>query len=271
MKPPSFPSALRAATDAACRAGKLMHAHLSKPKKVNETTLHDIKLELDVRCQRIITQSLAKAFPGIPVLGEEGIDPVAENAPFRWVVDPIDGTVNFARGIPHASVSIALQQSSPAGYQTVVGVIHDPFMQDTWTATLPGPARRNGRIIHVSTRPRLAEAIVSVGFAKSSQSLEQLLPLFAALTPKVCKIRLMGSAALALAYVADGRFDAYLEAGIRLWDVAAGGLILQRAGGIFDIQPLGPDHRYSLVSNNQLLDRPLRRIIRSAKTFPHAA
>ncbi len=267
---PSLPSALAAATAAASRAGDLMRANLSRPKKVNEATLHDIKLDLDVRCQRLITQSLAKAFPAIPVLGEEGIDPVAEKAPFRWVVDPIDGTVNFARGIPHASVSIALQQSTPSGFQTVVGVVHDPFMRETWTATLRSAARRNGKVIHVSSRPRLAEAVVSVGFAKSSQSLEQLLPLFAALTPKVCKLRLMGSAALALAYVADGRFDAYIEAGIRLWDVAAGGLIIQRAGGVFDIQSLGQGHRYSLVSNNSLLDRPLRRVIRSAMTFPLA-
>ncbi|MEY3275073.1 MAG: hypothetical protein RL153_338, partial [Verrucomicrobiota bacterium] len=246
--------------------GRLMRANLSRPKKVNEVALHDIKLDLDVRCQRLITRSLAKACPSIPVLGEEGIDPVAESAPFRWVVDPIDGTVNFARGIPHACVSIALQQATPSGHTTVAGVVHDPFMNETWTATATGPARRNGRVIHVSQRGRLADAVVSVGFAKNSQSLEQLLPLFAALTPKVCKLRLMGSAALALAYVADGRFDAYVEGGIRLWDVAAGGLVIQRAGGLFEIQPIGPGHRYSLVCNNGLLDRPLRRVIRSAST-----
>jgi len=260
--------ALEAAQTAALAAGKLMRANLARPKKVNEVALHDIKLDLDVRCQRLITRSLAKAFPSIPVLGEEGIDPVAEAAPFRWVVDPIDGTVNFARGIPHACVSIALQESTPTGHRTVVGVVHDPFMQDTWTATADGPARCNGRVIHVSRRARLAEAVVSVGFAKSSQSLDQLLPLFAALTPKVCKLRLMGSAALALAYVADGRFDAYVEGGIRLWDVAAGGLVVQRAGGVFDIQPIGPGHRYSLVCNNTLLDRPLRRVMRAASATP---
>lgn len=268
---PSLPRALAAASAAALQAGRLMHAHLHRPKKVNEATLHDIKLDLDVRCQRLITQSLARAFPSIPVLGEEGVDPVAEQAPFRWVVDPIDGTVNFARGIPHASVSIALQQATSSGYQTVVGVIHDPFLHETWTATATTAARRNGRRIHVSDRARLAEAVVSVGFAKSNHALDQLLPLVAHLTPRVCKLRLMGSAALALAYVAEGRFDAYIEAGIRLWDVAAGGLIVQRAGGVFEIQPIGPAHRYSLVCNNRLLDPPIRRILRAAPLRPKPA
>ena len=265
MKSSSVLSALKSSEAAARAAGQLMRAHLRRTKKVNESTPHDIKLELDVRCQKLITRMLATDFPEIPVLGEEGRDEAAEAAAARWVVDPIDGTVNFAYGIPHACVSIALQVRGNDGFETVAGVVHDPFMDETWTATATGPARMNGRKIRVSSRKTLGEAIVSMGFAKSTGSLNLMLPVFGKLVHEVRKIRLMGSAALALTYVADGRFDGYIEAGIRLWDIAAGGLILQRAGGRFEINALpGEDYKYSLNSNNGLIHEGLARIAADA-------
>ena len=142
-------------------------------------------------------------------------------------VDPIDGTVNFAYGIPHAAVSIALQVRTADGFHSEVGVVYDPFMNDLWTAIRGKPARLNGRITQVSTRARLDESIVSLGFAKNQDSLEAAQADFLELTHRVRKLRIMGSAALALTYVACGRFDAYVEAGVRLWDIAAGGLIVE--------------------------------------------
>src|ERR1700759_64318 len=101
--------ALASVIDAAKAAGAVMRKNLNAEKKANEITAHDIKLELDVRCQKLIEKKLHAAFPKISLLGEEG-DAGDESAEYRWVVDPIDGTVNFAHGIPHASVSIALQK-----------------------------------------------------------------------------------------------------------------------------------------------------------------
>src|SRR5205085_11630814 len=143
-------------------------------------------------------------------LGEEGIagDP---SAPAGWVVDPIDGTVNFAYGIPHACVSIALQGQSanrnvsisnstsanrmpkPQGrsvpgaatYETIVGVVYDPFCDELWTATSSGPARLNGKLIHVSEREKLSEAIISIGFAKQRSTMQKTLPAFAQLIHRV--------------------------------------------------------------------------------------
>src|SRR5688572_16448411 len=109
MKPTNLRSALTSAVAAAHAAGQLMRAHWHKPKKINEAVQHDIKLELDVRCQKLIQRKLRAAFPGIAVLGEEGVAG-DQAASWRWVIDPIDGTVNFAYGIPHACVSIALQR-----------------------------------------------------------------------------------------------------------------------------------------------------------------
>jgi len=257
--------ALATAVRAAHGAGTLMRTHLNVAKRANEVTQHDIKLELDVRSQKLIEKMLLKAFPQSALLGEEGIvgDPESE---YRWVVDPIDGTVNFAYTIPHASVSIALQHrpAKPGaaayedGYETVAGVVYDPFMKELWTGIRGQPARLNGKLIHVSKRRDIREGMVSIGFAKTRQTLMATLPYFNRLVHRVRKIRIMGSAAISLAYVGSGRFDAYIEAGIRLWDIAAGGLIVECAGGEFWRQQVGRDYRYRMIASNGLLRRHLR-------------
>ncbi len=267
MKSVRLPAALEASVSAARRAGELMRRNLRRTKKINEATAHDIKLELDVRCQRVITRALLAEYPDIPVLGEEGYDDaVVQAAEWRWVVDPIDGTVNYAHGIPHACVCIALQarRGDVAGaFETVTGVVLDPFQDELWTALQGKPARLNGRVIRVSRRRKLADAVVSLGFAKSQRTLDQMLPVFQDLMPRVRKIRLMGAAGLALTYVADGRFDAYLEAGVRLWDIAAGGLIVECAGGEFGRELIETDHRYAVNVNNGLINAELKRILKA--------
>jgi myo-inositol-1(or 4)-monophosphatase len=269
--------ALQSAVAAAQAAGRIMRDNLRSPKKITSATQHDIKLELDVRCQKRIEKMLRSAFPDVAILGEEGIlgDPQAE---YRWVVDPIDGTVNFTYGIPHAAVSIALQArqrgsgsrsrvsnsnpkftSHPGEYNTLLGVVYDPFCNELWTAVQGQPARLNGRAIHVSNRRKLSEAIISIGFAKESSTMGKMLPTLNELIGRVRKIRIMGSAALALVYVASGRVDAYLEYGLRLWDIAAGGLMIESAEGEFWHRPVEGEYAYRIVANNGLLRRELRR------------
>jgi len=253
MTPIELKRSLAAAAQAAQAAGKLMRQNLRAKKVVNAKTSHDIKLELDVRCQKLIERILRTAFPKIAVLGEEG-DSGAVNEARRWVVDPIDGTVNFAYGIPHACVSIALQeQCRPGIYETVVGVIYDPFTDEIWTAIRGGPARLNGEIIRVSARQELKESILCVGFAKSRHSLERALPHFIWLARRVRKMRMMGAAALGLAYVASGRFDAYIERGVSLWDIAAGGLIIECAGGRFWTEKIPGRQKIRMVASNGLI------------------
>ena len=135
-----------------------MRKNLRESKHVNDASQHDIKLELDVRCQKTIERILKKGFAAASILGEEG-DSGNASSEFRWVVDPIDGTVNFAYGIPHACVSIALdQRQSDGSYRTVIGVVFEPFTDELWTAIRGKPAFLNGRRIQVSdtsvwTRP----------------------------------------------------------------------------------------------------------------------
>jgi myo-inositol-1(or 4)-monophosphatase len=266
------PDALEVMEEAARKAGALMRKNLRLAKRINSAEQHDIKLELDVRCQKLIEKRLGEAFPQMAILGEEGIvgDPLAHD---RFVVDPIDGTVNFTYGIPHACVSIALQHRSnlktkskhpDAPFRTMAGLVFDPFSDELFTAVRGQPAKLNGTTIRASERTRLEESIISVGFAKSAASLEKMLPQFNALVHKVRKIRIMGAAALAMVYVAAGRFDAYIEGGVRLWDVAAGGLILECAGGDFWHEPIGTDHTYRILANNGRLRRKLQNIARNA-------
>ncbi len=255
---------LTVAVSAARAAGRLMRANLRAAKKINEATQHDIKLELDVRCQKLIERALRRSFPGIPILGEEGIVGDLE-APVRWVVDPIDGTVNFSYGIPHACVSIALQERRGKTFRSIVGVVHDPFTDETWTAIRGQPARLNGTLIRVSQRGKLNEAIVALGFAKQKFTLERMLPTFNELIHRVRKVRIMGAAALSLVYVATGRMDAYVEYGLRLWDIAAGGLIIECAGGEFWHRPVAGDYAYEIVASNGRLRKKLERVGRRGR------
>jgi myo-inositol-1(or 4)-monophosphatase len=277
MKQVSSNKALASAVAAAKAAGAVMRKNLTAEKKANVITSHDIKLELDVRCQKLIERKLHAAFPKISLLGEEG-DSGDADAEYRWVVDPIDGTVNFAHGIPHASVSIALQKrvegrgsggekkragrghqlgTQNAKHETLIGVVYDPFQDELWTAIRGQPARMNGRPIRVSKHAKLNQCIVSIGFAKNRSSLERALPCFIWIARRVQKIRMLGSAALALTYVATGRLDAYIERGISLWDIAAGGLILECAGGKFWHEATHGPHKFRMIASNGLVHAKL--------------
>ncbi|MGA2685742.1 MAG: inositol monophosphatase family protein [Verrucomicrobiota bacterium] len=277
MKTISQKSSLATAIRAARAAGQIMRANWHKPKRVKVAEAHDIKLELDVRCQKLIEKILRSAFPQIPLLGEEG-DSGDVNAEYRWVVDPIDGTVNYFFGLPHAAVSIALQKSDEcrvtgdekkisnrapfhvtrhASHVTLLGVIYDPFTDELWTVVRGGPTRLNGRIVRVSRRSRLEEAVIAMGFSKSRENLEQSLPHLNRLARRAKKIRILGSAALELAYVASGRLDAYVERTINLWDIAAGALMVECSGGEFYTRP-APGGKFRMVADNGLLRRKLQ-------------
>ena len=269
MKKNELKRALACAVNAARSAGKLMRQNLGVVKKVNAATQHDVKLELDVQCQKLIEALVLKEFPHTAILGEEGVCG-DQSSDCRWVIDPIDGTVNYAYGIPHACVSIALQKVNADSVATrasggmVVGVVYDPFQDELWTAIEGEPARLNGKKIQVSDRSGLAEAIIGTGFAKEGKNIGKNLALFQALLPRVRKIRLTGSAALALTYVASGRFDAYVESGLRLWDIAAGRLILECAGGSYTDRPFGKETAYHVVACSQAVSKKIHRLALSA-------
>jgi myo-inositol-1(or 4)-monophosphatase len=214
---------------------------------------------LDVRCQKLIEKILHTAFPQISLLGEEGCSGDAKSE-YRWVVDPIDGTVNYFYGMPHAAVSIALQyrfKTQNLKFKTVLGVIYNSFTDELWTATLGGKTKLNGRVVRCSNRSRVGDSLVAMGFSKSKENLEKSLPHLNRLARCAKKIRIMGSAALELAYVASGRLDVYVERTINLWDIAAGALMVECSGGEMFLKEL-PDGRLRMCADNGLLRRKLQ-------------
>ncbi len=244
------PTFLEAAVSAARQAGELLRAHAGTELAVNEFHAHDIKLELDVRAQELITTALLSAFPDHAILGEEGTagDPASA---FHWIVDPIDGTVNYFYGIPHFCISIALRESGAI----VLGVIYDPSREEMWAVEKGGTPTLNGKPIRVSQRTELADAVLAVGVSKTKATISAGLPLLERYVRQARKCRLMGSAALDLAYVACGRFDAYIEQSVNLWDVAAGKILVEAAGGKFEMSPSAdnPD-KLSVVASSGRID-----------------
>jgi myo-inositol-1(or 4)-monophosphatase len=240
---------LAVAIEAAQAAGELLRAHFEKPLTVNATKAHDIKLEIDVMTQDLITKILLERFPDHALYGEEGV--VGDQSSlYQWVVDPLDGTVNFFYGIPHFCVSIALRRER----EVIAGAIYDPMRQELWSVKKDGAPLLNGRVIRVSERAQLAEAVVSIGLAKTSATINAGLPLLQEVVHRVRKCRMFGSAALDMAYVACGRLDAYIEQGISLWDIAAGSLLVQAAGGKVELEARTdmPDKFRIMASNGRL-------------------
>lgn len=223
---------LDAAIEAAQAAGRLQRENFGSELAVNEMLKHDIKLDLDVRSQELITRILLRKFPDHCIRGEEG-DSGDPEAGTEWIVDPIDGTVNYFYGIPHYCVSIAARRDG----EYAAAVVHDPMQNETWTVEKGGQPMLNGKPVHTSGRTRLADAVVTVGFSKSREAIEASFDRFKRISVEARKMRILGSAALALAYTACGRLDAYIEEQVSEWDIAAGRMLLEAAGGAFRAEP----------------------------------
>ena len=236
------------AADAAARihrahAGALLHID-------TKSTNTDLVTEVDRAAEAAIRQAIHGAFPTHAILGEEGGEGDGD-ARYRWIVDPLDGTVNYAHGFPVYAVSIALEIDGV----TAVGVVLDSARGERFAAIAGAGATRDGAPIAVSATQHPGEAMVGTGFAYGGGAVEENLALFARVLPQVRAIRRPGAAALDLCSVACGRYDAFWELDLRAWDVAAGALIVREAGGT--VSNLGgAPYRYRdaglLASNGRL-------------------
>ena len=219
---------LSRAVEAARAAGQKQRAALGSEMAVDDLSDHDVKLRLDRECQELITEMLLTTFPDHTVFGEEGGSAYGASE-YQWIVDPIDGTVNFFHNFPHFCAAIALQK----GGRTIAAVTYDPNRDECFTAEKGKGAFVNDKRLRVAARRDLGEAVLATGipfmgrpghgvFLKELHQIAQ----------KVSGVRRFGSAALDLAYVAAGRFDGYWERGLGKWDMAAGLLLVTEAGGM---------------------------------------
>jgi myo-inositol-1(or 4)-monophosphatase len=190
-----------------------------------KSTPTDLVSDADLQAERLIREGIAHARPDDALLGEEGDDRPGSSG-LRWVVDPLDGTVNFIFAIPHWAVSVAVQDE----HGTLAGAVFDPLRSELFTATRAGDAALGGEPIRASRCADLATAMIATGFNYDARVRAAQAKVLDGLISRVRDIRRFGSAALDLAWTAAGRYDAYFERGVRLWDVAAGVLICERAG-----------------------------------------
>jgi myo-inositol-1(or 4)-monophosphatase len=247
------PGGLREIAEAVAReAGHQLREAFAGPR-VNVTAKSsptDLVSEADHAAERLIRDRLSAARPGDGVLGEEGGDAEGTTG-LRWVVDPLDGTINFLFRIPQWAVSIACEDATG----TIVGVIYDPMRDELWSAERDGAALLDGRPIRGSDRTDLATALVATGFGYDADIRRRQAEVAAALLPQVRDIRRFGAAALDLAWAACGRIDAFYERGLNTWDRAAGELLCRRAGlSVRELEPSPPAAGGVVVAPEGLID-----------------
>jgi myo-inositol-1(or 4)-monophosphatase len=189
----------------------------------------DLVTQADVACQDAVRNVVLEAFPTHSLLGEENTpgNATQQRTEFRWVVDPIDGTTNYAHGVPHYCVSLALEQND----DLLVGAVFDPSRGECFTAMKGHGAWLNGQPIHVSNVATLSDSLAAVGFPYDLKPTSPDLLLFMELVYRCQGVRRTGSAALNLCYLAAGRFDVFWSYSTKIWDIAAGVLIIREAGG----------------------------------------
>jgi myo-inositol-1(or 4)-monophosphatase len=227
----AFADELAFGLEIAARAGRLLMERYERVERIDYKSARDVVTEVDHLSESLILGAIRGAFPGDAILAEESgehrtVEPGGKSIELvdgrTWVVDPLDGTINYANGIPFFCVSIALIVDG----RPSVGVVHDPGRRETFSATAGSEARLDGRPVNASDKEKLSDFVVSMALSgRSAPSRNR------AVRKAIRVPRSMGSAALALAYVANGRFDAFIQqGGLSNWDVAAAGLIAERGG-----------------------------------------
>jgi myo-inositol-1(or 4)-monophosphatase len=242
------------------RAGAILRDRVGQTHDIRFKGTIDMVTEADQASEALIVAELRSTFPTHGLLSEEGSGYESSESSLRWVVDPLDGTTNFAHGLPTFAVSIGLEDASTP----VLGVIYDPMRDELFSAYKAGGATLNGHPIQVSTIDRLITSLLATGFSYNLESRTRQIPAWSDLLTRVQGIRQTGSSALNLCYIASGRLDGYWERGIAPWDVTAGAVIVAEAGGtVSDYRGgLFRSDRREIVASNGLVHDQLLEVLR---------
>ena len=237
--------------DAARAAGELLRSRIDSIREVRHKGVVDLVTDVDVASEQLVSRAILEAFPTHTILGEEGGTSGGGDSRFRWIVDPIDGTTNYAHGFPLFCVSIGLEVDG----RLTLGVAYVPLADELFVAEAGQGATLNGQRISVSQTGDLRQAMLATGFPYDRAALPRALRSFETLSFASQAVRRVGSAVLDLCYVACGRFDAYWEHYVKPWDMAAGVLLVCEAGGVVtntDGSPFSVDGGQVLASNGRL-------------------
>lgn len=270
--------AVRLAADAARLQMKKFRGSLN----IQWKAATDPVTEVDKACEALIVKGIRKTFPTHAIVGEEGgaQGPTQDGAPFVWVIDPLDGTVNYSHGLPAFAVSIGVWERGlkpvkgklydPDYGTPLIGVVHAPALREVYVAERGKGAFCNGKRIRVSKQAKPLEAVLASGFAYHARATGENVREWIEVLRRFQAIRRMGSAAIDLAFTASGRFDGFWEYGLKAWDVAAAGLILQEAGGVVSNIHGKPYHlgKPGIVATNGKLQKPLLAALKKALARP---
>ena len=258
------PAFLQTAIDIVTRAGEIQLARQESGFRVSKKGTTDLVTEVDLECERMCREMLADRFPDHEILAEEGGASAQRGSRWRWVFDPLDGTTNYAHGLPIFSASLGLEIDG----RTEVGAVYDPSRRELFTAERGKGARLNGAPLRTTDTAALIDGLLVTGFPYGAlRSSGDLLEIFGAFILQSRAVRRLGSAALDLCYVAAGRFDGFWEQHLKHWDVCAGILIAQEAGGHvtgMDGSPFTPSAGHLIASNGPLHEEMLR-VIRECR------
>ena len=246
----NFEIELNIAKDASVIASKILINYKEKFNKILSDEGRDIKLKADIESELAIKKYL-ETYSEFPILGEESGANMELGNTF-WIVDPLDGTSNYSRDFPICCISIALMYEN----EIVLGLINDFNRNDIYESTINTKAKLNGIEIQVSSVDDLSKATLTTGFPAKGNFDQEFIKGFSENLLKWKKVRMIGSAAMSLAYVASGRFDQYQERGIFLWDVAAGLSLIRSAGGKFSYEAHSDDKfKLDIIANNGFLKK----------------
>lgn len=255
-----MPTSLDILADLARRAGEIQLARFRDVHRVEHKGTIDLVTEVDRECEALIVAELQRRFPGDDILAEEGSGE-RKGAGRRWIVDPLDGTVNYAHGFPFFCVSIALEEAGVLQ----AGAIYDPNRDELFLAECDRGATLNGRPIHVSKAAMLCESLLATGFAYNVHEEERFdnLDHFGRFVKRAQAVRRPGSAAIDLAWVACGRIDGFWELFLKPWDMAAGVLLVREAGGevtAFDGSAF-PLYGTEILASNGLIHEEMQQVL----------
>lgn len=248
---PTSAQLLATAVEAVVRAGDLQMARFGTGVRVDKKGTIDLVTEVDLEVERMFRALIAARFPDHDILAEE-LGQSTRGSRYRWVFDPLDGTTNYAHGLPIFCSTLALERDG----QAIVGAVFDPNRRELFTAERGVGAWLNGDPLHVSVTDALTDAVLVTGFPYDVHDrLGDILGLFAGFLRKARAVRRLGSAAIDLCWVAAGRMDGFWEQGLQAWDTAAGALIVEEAGGrvtALDGGPWQPAEGQCLATNGRI-------------------
>ncbi len=256
---------------AAVNAGDILKKFYRKRLNVKADLEHDIKLEVDHLCEEKIIKTIRKEFPGHRIISEESGE-ISGDGQYVWIIDPLDGTVNYFRGLPFFCTSIGvfrlagnepLTGSILDRCEPVAGVIYAPVLEELFCTGYDEIARLNGRELSIGPGKSLEDSVISISIGSSEKTVNEISSIIPGLAQRVKKIRSFGSTALDLAYISAGFLDGMLHRNIKIWDIAAGSMILEKSGGVVSFGQTAPG-TYDILASSRAVYEGLMSITGNA-------